>query len=741
MKARRSTANPTSRVAALAVTLGLIITAACGGDGRGAEGLLSPAVNGHGGGDVGSCEEGEVRACLVHLDDANCYEGVQECQSGTWGVCGDYDGFAPASIGMQSDCVNNPCNPWCQHYDEEPSPELTAMGAPPPPGGNVQGLPSAWQKRGLDDNVYGNQPCTEADDCQFDHYCNTMTGACVPWGNGEFDDSANGIDLTVPVVCNDDEITICNRGDMQAPAGIQIAVMDASPTDFQKCSGFNGSLHDTCETAVPIDPGDCLTVTTCDSWNGTKTVYVNPPIPPGTIAPISEATSQSGNACANNWSVYQSGNQCSCSASTIAQTLQPVNMFYVLDNSLSMSWSGIWEPARDATIAFLEDPGSDFLNVTLRTYGDDPTSGCNRFSCDETACADPVAPIDSLGNATHQQALVDFVNNVGFEWGTPHIASLGGATSWATQYSANNPGGQEVVVYVSDGGTLGTCVYNGNNNTRNQVAQKAADALAAEGVLTYTVALPGADTTLLNAIAVSGGTTMFDLTGSMDVDADLTAALQNIQASLLSCNITIPNAGQVDPNNISVDYLSGGVNSNMLTEVADAMACTGAGNEYYLDDPMNPTEITMCPTTCDTVRGDPNAVVEILGGCIGGYAQHEETFTYFADCSGFPGTGPVWQYFYYDADVPGDANIEFEMRTGETAGEAGMGPWTAVSTATNAQPDVYPSAPVNLGDVLGQADALEPYLELHVVLNPTSGGTATPSLLSWDVQFSCLENQ
>lgn len=705
------------------------------------EGVLLDGVEGADTVAHGPCQEGAQRECLVHLDDDNCFAGVQACDGGVWGACLEPDGLQTASLSPPSACANNPCNPDCQKFNETPMSPITATGTAPPPGGNVGGLPTAWQKRGLDDNVYGNSACTEADDCQFDHYCDTASGACVPWAPGAYDSAAGGIDLTVPVVCTEDEVTVCNRGDTQAPAGVQIAVMDAAPNDFQKCSGFNGSLHDTCLTSVPIDPGECLTVTGC-SWNGTKTVYVNPPVPPGTVTPVAESTSQAGSACANNWSVYHSSAMCSCSAATVAQTLPPVNMFYVLDNSISMSWGGIWNPAKDATISFLQDPGSDFLNVTLRTYGDDPTNGCNRFSCSEAACADPVAPIDSLSDAAHQATLVDFINNVGFEWGTPHIASLGGATSWATAYSAANPGGQEVVVYVSDGGSLGTCTYDGTQSTRDQVAAKAATALAAEGVLTYAVALPGADTYLLNEIAVQGGTALFDLTGSMDVDADLTSALQSIQSSLLNCNITIPNAGQVDPNNIQADYLAGGVTSTPLTEVADVNACTGASDEFYLDDPVAPTEVIMCPNTCDVVRADPQAVVEILGGCVGGYAQYEPPpFTYFADCSAYPASGPIWQFFYYDADVPGDATITIEMRTGNTAAEAAMGAWTPVSTATNANPDVIPANAIDLEALFGVAGSQQPYLEMRVVITPTSSGTAAPSLISWDIQYDCAENE
>lgn len=722
----------------------LFLAAACdvGSEHPRGAGLITPFDDGATDVETGACDIGEARRCKVQIDAENCFVGEQQCDTDSWGACLPAEGLETAALGSQTDCDANPCNPYCQHYGEDPAPDIEAVGTAPPPGANVAGLPAAWQSKGLIDNVYGNQACTQADDCQFDHYCNTVTGACTAWGDGQYDPNAAGIDLTVPVVCAEDELTVCNRGSVQAPAGIQIAVMDASPTDFQKCDSFTGSLHDTCLTSIPLDPGQCITVTDC-TWSGTKTIYVNPPMPPGTKTPVAETTSVAGNACANNWSIYHSSAQCSCSAKTVSQSLPAVNMFYVLDNSRSMFTQGIWADARNATIAFLEDPKSDFLNVTLRTFGDDPVSGCNSSACSENACAVPVAPIDSLSNAAHQQTLVDFVNTVGEELGTPHIASLGGATQWATAYSAANPGGQEVVVYVSDGGTQGSCVYTGTKQTRDQIAAKASTALANQGVLTYAVALPGADTYLLSAIASQGGTTLFNLTGSSDVEADLKTALQSIQSSLLSCNITIPNAGQVDPNQIDVDYLPNGMTpATTLVEVTNANACTGAANEFYFDDPVAPSEVIMCQATCNTVRADPSAQVEIVGGCIGGYTPYQPApYTYFADCSNYAASGPVWEYFSYSSAVPGDADIVFELRTGNTAAEAATGAWTTVSTATNAAPSVFPSAPLNLETLLGQVDSQHAYLQLRVTLNPTTNGSETPTLYDWDIQFSCLNNE
>jgi hypothetical protein len=257
----------------------------------------------------------------------------------------------------------------------------------------------------------------------------------------------------------------------------------------------------------------------------------------------------------------------------------------------------------------------------------------------------------------------------------------------------------------------------------------------------YTVALPAASTLLLGTLASTGGTTMIDLTASVNVDADLTAALTSILNNVLTCDIPIPNAGQVDPAEIAAEYLPNGMTpATTLTMVADAAACTG-GAEFYLDDPVNPTIITLCPTICATVQGDANAIVNVVGGCLGGYTAETFIFDYFGDCSGYSGSGAQWDFLSYDTTTTGTATVEFEIGTGNSAAEASADPGVVVSTATSLAPDAPAGSPVDLAAALGAASTNHAYIELRMTLNPTVDGSAAPTVHDWRFSYSCLNNE
>lgn len=278
-----------------------------------------------------SCAEGEVRCCYITLGEhsgvRSCYRGTQTCSGGVYGPCGDgtvsvrsgslTQSAAPAAPGLDTvalsaptDCVNNPCDPACQQFEETPETAIT----PPKvvvssfPGGSVENLPGGFQSKGLKDSAHPpSDACTESADCQFDYRCDVPTGLCVPWAQGAVDPSCGGVDLTLGPTCNG-IVPVCNRGNTTAPAGIEIIVYSGNQSQMQnnlgKCSGYAGSFASRCSTAVPIPPGHCVAVTDCN-LNGTESIVVNPPSPPALAAPIEECD------CGNNWTAYHNGGACS----------------------------------------------------------------------------------------------------------------------------------------------------------------------------------------------------------------------------------------------------------------------------------------------------------------------------------------------------------------------------------------------------------------------------------------------
>ncbi len=58
---------------------------------------------------------------------------------------------------------------------------------------------------------------------------------------------------------------------------------------------------------------------------------------------------------------------------------------------------------------------------------------------------------------------------------------------------------------------------------------------------------------------------------------------------------------------------SGGKTQDLL-QATDAASCPASGGWYY-DNPSAPTKLLLCPATCNTVKADAKASVNILMGC------------------------------------------------------------------------------------------------------------------------------
>jgi hypothetical protein len=108
------------------------------------------------------------------------------------------------------------------------------------------------------------------------------------------------------------------------------------------------------------------------------------------------------------------------------------------------------------------------------------------------------------------------------------------------------------------------------------------------------------------------------------------------------------------------------------------------------------------------------------------------------------GDGVVqWGFFTYEATTPGDSTAEFRIRTAPTHDELGRASFTLLITAR--APDTQSCSffgpapcPIDLYEVLeGAPRAHHAFAELSVLLNPTSDGTALPSVQSWNLNYSC----
>lgn len=727
---------------------------------------------------TGNCEGDEIQECKVWIDENNCFVGEQQCVEGEWGPCVEPETLDSAAFGPQTGCPMNPCNPGCQEFNEVPPGPLEAAATVVSGGsGDINDIPSAWQDACLHDmNHACMSNCSSTGACQFDTRCMPNPGAqtdCVEFGPGEVQPDAvmDKADYTIKTVCDPSAVEVCNRSNFAAGMGVGIVGMSPVPGNCGGCGnalkdGFSGSVYGYCEIPSDIPPGSCITVDCSAAINGTTMLFVNSKDHfdgGGSPGPYNFDNNEHNES--NNWSIFHPSSSCTCAAASTTGSIGDLYLYISLDTSNSMDWTTtagrtIMEHAQDALSTFYADPGTQGIYVAHRGWGDrtPPGENCNTLTdggdCLETSCDNPEVDWNATV-ATNQAALQAAVaGNTTNSW-TPHWAALGGAGLWAEAH-ASGSSDTHAIVYISDGGIgalAGTCGY-----SQAQIAQQATDAWNNEGVYTYAVALPGANIGLLTAIATAGQTTVIDLTDTgmyPDPGTELASRLSSIAGSLASCSINITNTGNVDPSAMLVELWPAG---NMgaavgFTDVGpppDGSGCTGATNEFYLDDYTTPTTIELCPSTCTDVQMDATNVVNIEAGCQGGFTQQVHgPFDYQAVCDPmmFPGAGPVWEYLTYDTDVPAGAGAEvvWEMRTGNTPAElAANMTWITVATSTNASPDAAFGSmteidlqdPMRLGNLAQQA-----YMELRITVTPTNDGSASPLVHDWDIQFSCEDNE
>lgn len=306
-----------------------------------------------------------------------------------------------------------------------------------------------------------------------------------------------------------------------------------------------------------------------------------------------------------------SGEHASCATSAEEATLVPINMLIAVDRSGSMADDGKWASAKAAFRTFFEDPEADSLDVALRFW---PEGDCSDEVCSVDACSQPHVGLGSLGDADHEERLVDAFESYPPDGWTPMSAALAGATKWAQQEAENRGGTEKVVVVLLTDGIPTAC-----DTDIDSIASHAAAAYDDAGVLTFAVGLEGSKEGQLNTIALAGETNHGYFIGNGNAQADLLATLKEIQRSVVACSFAMPESDNpsvaVDPRFVNMTYTpSTGAAGVTIPQVEGKSAC-GVDGGWYYDDPTAPAVIELCSATCGTVQADPGAHIEVVLGC------------------------------------------------------------------------------------------------------------------------------
>lgn len=110
----------------------------------------------------------------------DCYHGTQRCVDGAWTACSSgtlsvqaapawsLAGLSPLALSVPRECEDNPCNPFCQTFNEEPTSPLEAITEGPSADWST-GASSEYPDE-LKDKAL-TTPCTSGSDCQLNHHC------------------------------------------------------------------------------------------------------------------------------------------------------------------------------------------------------------------------------------------------------------------------------------------------------------------------------------------------------------------------------------------------------------------------------------------------------------------------------------------------------------------------------------------------------------------------------------------
>lgn len=300
--------------AALLMLLSLLVVTACSeGNDSGATPGGSYGTPKPGGGSTESCAPGTVSECSIELGThegiTSCAPGTRTCVDGRWSGCKadttreTYSVVAPTAArsgyGLQAisqdadDCLNNPCNPYCQNFGDVPdapvtsTPEITERGWT---GGTLAGsnVPPSFKSKGSLNAqcsaAPGSQTYQEA--CQFDQRCGTVElgqPGCVAFDDDE-SGSCGGIDITAPTTCiprnGYRSITVCNRGTEAAPPGVSCYTFAGGSPKYPEPAPSLSHGDWVLTTETTLTPGACETQEVPESRfgsNGIKSLMCNPP--------------------------------------------------------------------------------------------------------------------------------------------------------------------------------------------------------------------------------------------------------------------------------------------------------------------------------------------------------------------------------------------------------------------------------------------------------------------------------
>ena len=236
-----------------------------------------------------------------------------------------------------------------------------------------------------------------------------------------------------------------------------------------------------------------------------------------------------------------------------------------------------------------------------------PYSCVNQTTCDIARYAAPAVPISRAPE--HGSELLASIAAQIPQGQTPTGPALTGALEHARLWASQNPNRQVVTVLATDGfptvcapldvldiGAVAAVANSGEQPVRTFVI----------GVF-GSVDLGADGQRRLDGIARAGGTSRAIVVNTAgDVGADFLKALNQIRDTAVSCEFQIDSTLGLDFDRVNLRVTDAKGNTADLFNVGDVSACgDDAQGWYYVRDAVgNPTQISVCPSTCGTFMGE-----------------------------------------------------------------------------------------------------------------------------------------
>lgn len=252
----------------------------------------------------------------------------------------------------------------------------------------------------------------------------------------------------------------------------------------------------------------------------------------------------------------------------------------------------------------------------------------NYASCNESDYAKPAVALAGLpGNAPALVASLTAVQPLG---NTPTPPALSGALSFAADQARSHPDHRVITVLATDGlptECLGAQVQTDAQAIAATAAIAKKSVAATPSIPTYVIGVfaptdTGAQSNLQQLAAAGGTKQAFIVDQTQDVTKQLLGALAEIRSGSLACEYALPSSPQgqsLDFDSVNVQLTLSDHSTKNLLYVKSLDQCAKAALGWYYDiDPAGggtPTKINICPDSCNNVRAQSGATLQIQLGC------------------------------------------------------------------------------------------------------------------------------